>query len=598
MLVANFINAVSTIYKVNTLMVCLNYDILEDTDLAEWVDKLSNKNFDDLYFSTSIFPINPTNDKQVLVYSPSQCYVNLLSLLGIKSNIVWLVSEQHVNNFPENLRLDSNFVTFMGHDDGLVFLKENYRVKGGPVVSNDLGVWSQKLGMKIHQPDFWKRRSNFDGMQIIGTAMPWLQLIQTRPGHFIPRGPMGSMLLQMQNMVNFTVIPTMPRQPQYGIIKRSANGTISWTGMVGQLFRREADVAFNGMSATPERDQFIDFGIGVDMPPITLMISKMALSTGDINMMAYLSVLTVDVWYSALGHCIVFALSYTYIRSFYRKEKQVTSFGCGLASYGQAYLLLSSPLEGSHHLSYKFLAMSMIVVGFVVYTNYVANLTAEMTVRGGQKSIRSFQDVLDNKLNVFITKGGVTEAFFVNAPVDSAISKAYQGGTTSFFAVSRRTIGKFRKVLLDNPKNSYFGNQVGSFDQDPDIVTIDSFRDNIPVSLAMAFQEDSEIRPIFNYYINKMRETGVVSRLWNRYIKYDVPKDNTERIFNDEANPLGYDNLFFPALVLILGLLGAWVIIVVEIVLKPKKFFGSDVKMTSLSKLPDRSIFSASYWST
>ena len=81
------------------------------------------------------------------------------------------------------------------------------------------------------------------------------------------------------------------------------------------------------------------------------------------------------------------------------------------------------------------------------------------------------------------------------------------------------------------------------------------FADEVPNSSAFAFQKNSEFLHLFNHFLKKMMEAGII---------FKINKDITKRkIINYEMEPavtLGFENLAFPFLVLLGGLTLAVVI--------------------------------------
>ena len=70
--------------------------------------------------------------------------------------------------------------------------------------------------------------------------------------------------------------------------------------------------------------------------------------------------------------------------------------------------------------------------------------------------------------------------------------------------------------------------------------------------LAWAFQRESELLPIFNYYLDKMQQTGIIHRLQQKFIG-DHNRDTDASMIQD-INGLGYANVAFPFLALLSGI--------------------------------------------
>ena len=86
-------------------------------------------------------------------------------------------------------------------------------------------------------------------------------------------------------------------------------------------------------------------------------------------------------------------------------------------------------------------------------------------------------------------------------------------------------------------------------------IVVGMFADEVPISAAFAFQKDSEFVQLFNHFLKKMMEAGVI---------FKINKDMSKReIIDYEMEPavtLGFENLAFPFLVLLCGLTLALII--------------------------------------
>jgi len=82
--------------------------------------------------------------------------------------------------------------------------------------------------------------------------------------------------------------------------------------------------------------------------------------------------------------------------------------------------------------------------------------------------------------------------------------------------------------------------------------------------MVFALQKDSELRAAFNYHLTSLHQAGVNNRLSHNWLEEGRPSDMSDRIFIDEASVLGYDNLFFPALIVSFGSASAIGLLILE----------------------------------
>ena len=79
---------------------------------------------------------------------------------------------------------------------------------------------------------------------------------------------------------------------------------------------------------------------------------------------------------------------------------------------------------------------------------------------------------------------------------------------------------------------------------------------------AFAFQQNSELLDLFNYHINKLEASGVLQHIKNDWIYSGAMSDQSDK--QPEAVVLGFENVFFPFVVVGSGMLGSIIISVLE----------------------------------
>ena len=94
-------------------------------------------------------------------------------------------------------------------------------------------------------------------------------------------------------------------------------------------------------------------------------------------------------------------------------------------------------------------------------------------------------------------------------------------------------------------------------------------QEKIKDSLAWAFQNDSQLLPIFNYHLQKLHQHGVLDRMKHKLIGDHNRDTDVSKIQN--INGLGYDNVAFPFLALLAGLCAAFMQLAIEAAFLCKK---------------------------
>ena len=91
-----------------------------------------------------------------------------------------------------------------------------------------------------------------------------------------------------------------------------------------------------------------------------------------------------------------------------------------------------------------------------------------------------------------------------------------------------------------------------SFISNHNLVVLD-LEDQLYYHQTLAFKKDSEFVDLFNYHIKKLEETGILSTLKDNWIPKGQGASLQDRQ-SIQAITLGFENLFFPFMILLFGL--------------------------------------------
>ena len=92
--------------------------------------------------------------------------------------------------------------------------------------------------------------------------------------------------------------------------------------------------------------------------------------------------------------------------------------------------------------------------------------------------------------------------------------------------------------------------------------------------MSWAFQRESELLPIFNYWISKMHQTGVIDRQQQKSI--GGLKWATDTSISKDNNGLDYKNVAFPFIALLTGLFVAFIQLGIEASIMCKRKCSND----------------------
>ena len=233
-----------------------------------------------------------------LIFRGNQWNKELLTKLSkgaphiFRSNIPIFMSIVHKSDLQ--LTLDSNILFYLDKDDGSYELTDIFSVKGGPLIESEVGRWKSNHGMTLlNSKNRWERRTNLQRATLLNCEFEkhhgTVEIVKDINGKIIDtKGYYPDKLYYITEKLNVTIevieAPSM--------LKLFDNG--SWTGAMGFLQRREADVVGTGLGINHLRSNFIDFAIPSDRQPLTL-IAKIPKGV-TLNMWVYVEVFGVNQW--------------------------------------------------------------------------------------------------------------------------------------------------------------------------------------------------------------------------------------------------------------------------------------------------------------
>ncbi len=275
-----------------------------------------------------------------------------------------------------------------------------------------------------------------------------------------------------------------------------------------------------------------------------------------IDVTAFLEIFAPGTWTMIFVSVLVIAILSAVI-AYHLAQNQdrskVGHFGCGV---NEAYLALIQKCNyvRRDYPGYSGMILFLVVsiFGFVGYTCYVADLTAMVTVSHEVSRPRSFQDVLDQGYTVTTVKGSALETFFKRPHLDpdSPVRKTYENMKLERGLLEYKL--RFVEEANTLPRQAYFGSQATFIGVNSLVVLMD-FEEREYHQIAIGLQRDSELLDMFNFHLVRMRETGMLNHILHKWMSNRQPADWSKRIFVDDPLQLGFDNLFGP---LTIGLVG------------------------------------------
>ncbi|XP_034081335.1 glutamate receptor ionotropic, kainate 4 isoform X2 [Gymnodraco acuticeps] len=452
-----------------------------------------------------------------------------------------------------------------------------------------IGLWHSEGGLSMERklPSINVTDTLFNTTLTITTILnPYVML---RPNHQELEGNdryegfCVDMLKELADILKFKYRIRLVGDGLYGV--PGANG--SWTGMVGELISRKADLAVAGLTITAEREKVIDFS----KPYMTLGISIMyrvhlgrrpgyfsfldPFSPGVwlFMLLAYLAVscvlflvarLTPYEWYNPhpclKGRCNLLINQYSLGNSFWFPVGGFMQQGSTIAPRALSTRCVSG----------VWWAFTLIII-----SSYTANLAAFLTVQRMEVPIESVDDLADQTAIEYGTMhGGSTMTFFQNSRYQTyqRMWNFMHSKQPSVFVKSTeegiaRVLNSNYAYLLESTMNEYYRQRNCNLTQIGGLLDTKGYGIGMPPG--------SVYRDEFDLAILKIQEDNrleILKRKW--WDGGKCPKEEDHR-----AKGLGMENIGGIFVVLVCGLLVAIFMAVLEFVWMLRQAPGNEQSM-------------------
>ncbi|XP_020648241.3 glutamate receptor ionotropic, kainate 4 isoform X1 [Pogona vitticeps] len=449
--------------------------------------------------------------------------------------------------------------------------RSNYALKILQYTKNgfrQIGHWHVTKGLTMDDQIFSSNASEslFNTTLIVTTILenPYLMLKgnhQELEGNERYEGFCVDMLKELAEILHFNYKIHLVGDGVYGVPE--ANGT--WTGMVGELIARKADLAVAGLTITAEREKVIDFS----KPFMTLGISilyrvHMGRKPGYFSfldpfspgvwlfmLLAYLAVscvlflvarLTPYEWYSphpcSQGRCNLLVNQYSLGNSLWFPVGGFMQQGSTIAPRALSTRCVSG----------VWWAFTLIII-----SSYTANLAAFLTVQRMDVPIESVDDLADQTAIEYGTiHGGSSMTFFQNSRYQTyqRMWNYMYSKQPSVFVKSTeegiaRVLNSNYAFLLESTMNEYYRQRNCNLTQVGGLLDTKGYGIGMPVG--------SVFRDEFDLAILQLQENNrleILKRKW--WEGGQCPKEEDHR-----AKGLGMENIGGIFVVLICGLIVA-----------------------------------------
>jgi hypothetical protein len=409
-----------------------------------------------------------------------------------------------------HFRLDTNIVFYEKTSEGFD-LKEDFAIKAGPRIEQYIGNWTIVDRLQIIHPSIWQRRSDLRGILLHNCVMPYFKYTQVTLNEkeevIRTTGTLQQVLFRLQEILNFTMVTSVPQDKQWGAL---LGNNKTWSGLVGMLVNNQSDLASSGLTVSAQRRQAIDMSFGL-FDLMNTLISPVQPETEHLHISMYTNIFHAYTWISCFF--ILFLLSLvTMVTASFRNERntRMTENVALGDTIGLAALMFVqrgyTPETKTYSAKLALVAGSF--TGYIIFATFSSLLTASTTTGPTKVLIVSFEDVLINKYNVIVLKGGFEQSILIDSTPGSAMNRVYtEMMQTNAFVTS---LTEAKEHILLQPKTLYFGEDaLAAVNND---LTALKITESVVSSIAYAFQKDSEFTHLFNHHLMHLRTSGIINK--------------------------------------------------------------------------------------
>ncbi|XP_042237047.1 glutamate receptor ionotropic, delta-2-like [Homarus americanus] len=235
---------------------------------------------------------------------------------------------------------------------------------------------------------------------------PHVELLKDHHGRLTITGPLANLMDAVAHSLNFTYKIVTPPDGTYGT--QSANG--SWSGMMGQVVRKEADVSLGPFAISWKRNQAVDFAHHYIFDYASMIKSK---GLPEIDPWGFLFPLQPKVWAALLAGLLVAWLAILVLGHNPDGSRKVNR--ASDLFFQHLRIILRQDMSGVRRGSEMVLLGGWLVVAMMVTWSYTGNLVSLLAVRHIPQPIQTVRDVVqDPNLKVILEPKTIVTSFLEN----------------------------------------------------------------------------------------------------------------------------------------------------------------------------------------
>ncbi len=297
-----------------------------------------------------------------------------------------------------------------------------------------------------------------------------------------------------------------------------------------------------------EREQVIDFSIPFATTSSRLYQLTSMSVTSQLNVTAFVNVFRLEVWMTILALAfLICSLLKAVDTILNRSSMALRPPYSTLQLFLESWLpeLSSAQKTGLPQKSWaRILSLTTTLLILVLAISYSSDLTAYLTAHPAD-TIETCQDIIDGGYTLLMNKGGALESRLLHesGPLHNCAHLMEFNSATCDIACAATSLEEKHRTLYISPDSIL----------DRRLMAKDSFVEHFTHYLGLCFQKDSEFRELFSHHVIKMIQGGITDKLIFQWFGSDLVTQDEPVLVS--ANPISLDQLLFPTLCLLGGMI-------------------------------------------
>ncbi|XP_011308638.1 glutamate receptor-like [Fopius arisanus] len=303
------------------------------------------------------------------------------------------------------------------------------------------------------------------------------------------------------------------------LFRRDTGATSNWTGLIGRVYRNEADIGVADVLMLPERHKAVYFSVPMITGAYHVYFKK--LEQSNVSWNAYFKVFTVGVWLTIIGLILTMPILLTVMQINIKKHDLFSRF-C------EEYLCIwgifcqQGWIDFANETPVQILQLSISLTALLIYIVYATLMTSVIAVSSSFRPFTTLEGFVADGTYKFIV---LNESIFYNR---------YKRSNETLFK-GMMSLMKPRHLLpttypegfkqVCNERVGFYANEIAmKFYRHSLSCNTISITAGPQETMALILPKGSDLINIVNYYIQRFKYNGMLRRLEKKYTGSSEPE--------------------------------------------------------------------------